>query len=74
MLISPSQKIAFIHIQKTEGSTIENILRAQFDDMKTVGTRHSSVKVGIETLDDWNNTSALLLFVIPGTGWFPGTI
>jgi len=54
MLISPSQKIAFIHIQKTAGSTIENILRAQFDDMKTVGTRHSSVKVGIETLDDWN--------------------
>jgi len=40
MLVSKSNKIVFVHIQKTGGSSVREILRAQLGDSEEVGFKH----------------------------------
>jgi Sulfotransferase family len=55
MFISPSRKVAFIHIQKTGGSTIESVLGEHIPDFQIRGHKHNSVKYGFREIDDWES-------------------
>lgn len=50
MLISHSRKFIFVHIQKTGGTTVEQILQAQIPDTQYLGHRHNFIRSEIETV------------------------
>lgn len=41
MLISDSRRLLFVHVQKTGGMSIDRMLRAHVDDLRSVGPIHS---------------------------------
>jgi hypothetical protein len=54
VLISDSRKVAFVHIQKTGGSTVARLLRANIPDIYMVGERHEFAMRGVKELEDWD--------------------
>jgi hypothetical protein len=55
MLISPSAKFVFVHIQKTAGLSIEAVLRQHFNDARFWHGRHGHASDGIAEIgmDKW---------------------
>lgn len=43
MLISDSHRMLFVHVQKTGGVSMDRMLRASIDDLRSVATRHSTL-------------------------------
>jgi hypothetical protein len=52
MLISDSQRMLFVHVQKTGGVSVDRMLRAQIDDIRIVGPRHSTLGRILKTEPD----------------------
>ncbi len=55
MLISHQYKFIFVHIQKTGGLTVEDILERQVPDLQKVIGRHALAQHGIDTIPEWND-------------------
>lgn len=56
MLISRSHRIAFVHVQKTGGSSIEQVLRRAFPDLEQFKAKHAFLSAGYSELpepQDW---------------------
>ncbi len=55
VLVSEDRKLAFVHIQKTGGSTLDRLLRAHVHDMRMVGqSRHEFALRGARELPNWD--------------------
>ena len=54
MLVSDSCKLAFVHIQKTGGSTVHRLLTENLPDMYVVGARHDFATRGVKELENWD--------------------
>lgn len=54
MLVSDSRKLVFVHIQKTGGVTVNNLLREHIPDVRSILARHEFASRGVDELDAWN--------------------
>ena len=54
MLVSDSRKLVFVHIQKTGGVTVNNLLREHIPDMHSILARHEFASRGVDELDTWD--------------------
>lgn len=54
MLISRSRRLAFVHIQKTGGSTLAGLLARHVPDLETLGAKHGSAVDVRGQLPDWD--------------------
>ena len=54
VLVSKSRKLAFVHIQKTGGSTVHRLLKEKLPDIYMVGERHEFATRGAKELEDWD--------------------
>ncbi len=54
MLVSQSNNFVFVHIQKTGGVSISEILKAETPDATSLRPRHMIASQGTEMLDDWD--------------------
>ena len=54
MLISDSHKLVFVHIQKTGGVTVHELLRERIPDLRNILARHEFARRGMAELDDWD--------------------
>jgi len=55
MLISHSNKLIFVHIQKTGGSTVEKVLKTQISDIQSLGCKHNFVINEIDTVNKYSH-------------------
>ncbi|CAN5557895.1 hypothetical protein BH11ACT8_BH11ACT8_35310 [soil metagenome] len=44
MIVSDSHKLLFVHVQKTGGVTLTNLLKSQLDDVRSVSKRHAPLR------------------------------
>ncbi len=44
MIISDSHRLVFVHVQKTGGVTLTNLLKAQLPDVRSVSKRHAPLR------------------------------
>ncbi len=44
MIISDAHKLLFVHVQKTGGVTLTNLLKSQLDDVRSVSKRHAPLR------------------------------
>lgn len=49
MLISDSHRMLFVHVQKTGGVSIDRMLKAHIDDLRTVTSRHATLSKILRT-------------------------
>ena len=54
MLVSDSRKLIFVHIQKTGGVTVNNLLREHIPDVRSILARHEFASRGVDELDAWD--------------------
>ncbi|MEJ7814602.1 MAG: sulfotransferase family 2 domain-containing protein [Rubrobacter sp.] len=54
MLVSDSHKLVFVHIQKTGGVTVHELLRERIPDLRNILARHEFARRGMAELDDWD--------------------
>lgn len=55
MLVSDAHRLVFVHIQKTGGATITNILREYTPDVHGLGARHQFAVRGRRKLEAWDD-------------------
>lgn len=55
MLISRSRRLAFVHIQKTGGSTIADLLARHVPDLETLGAKHGFAADTRARLPEWDS-------------------
>lgn len=55
MLISPSRRIIFVHIQKTGGETVAQILRSALPDIQELGPKHCFAAYGAGRVEAWDS-------------------
>jgi len=46
VLVSDSRKVVFVHIQKTGGVTVNNLLREHIPDVRSILARHEFASRG----------------------------
>ena len=54
MLVSDSRKLVFVHIQKTGGVTVDELLWERVPDLRTIRPRHEIAARGRQKLDAWD--------------------
>jgi len=54
ILNAASKKTIFVHIQKTGGSSIRKILKAQLGELEEFGCKHDFARWHYENIPDWN--------------------
>jgi hypothetical protein len=54
VLVSDSHKLVFVHIQKTGGVTVNELLRKRIPDLRNILARHEFARRGMAELDDWD--------------------
>ena len=54
MLVSDSHKMVFVHIQKTGGVTVHELLRERIPDLRNILARHEFARRGMAELDEWD--------------------
>ena len=54
MLVSDSHKLVFVHIQKTGGVTVHELLRERIPDLRNILARHEFARRGMAELNDWD--------------------
>ena len=54
MFVSDSRKVVFVHIQKTGGVTVHELLRGRIPDLRNILARHEFARRGMAELDDWD--------------------
>jgi hypothetical protein len=54
VLVSDNHKLVFVHIQKSGGVTVQELLQKNFPDLRTIVARHAFASRGMQELDEWD--------------------
>jgi chondroitin 4-sulfotransferase 11 len=54
VLVSDSHKLVFVHIQKTGGVTVDDLLWKRIPDLRSISARHAFARRGRAELDAWD--------------------
>ncbi len=54
MIISRNHHAVFVHIQKTGGSSVCKILKAQLNDFEEIGLKHDLARWHYESISEWD--------------------